>query len=247
MSEHDQLLERVRKLMAKATDASVTEAEAQAFASKAAELLAAHGLAMADVPQEARDDGYESSLLDLRYHDPWRSAVVGAAARLYMCRWLHSHVQYTPRGGAGRAWRRAYMLVGRPANIDVCTRMVVYLTDTVQRLSRQYSSVRRDQLHFERACGARVASRLLERAREQQSRHDQKSAGGTTLPAVIASELDQAEAWMRANMQLGRPNRSLARPIRAGGRAAADGWAAGADVGLDPQVGGGQQRRLWDR
>ncbi|WP_020670780.1 DUF2786 domain-containing protein [Amycolatopsis nigrescens] len=55
MPDQDALLARVRKLLAKAEDPAVTEAEAELYNTKAAELIARHGIDNAMLAAEDRD------------------------------------------------------------------------------------------------------------------------------------------------------------------------------------------------
>ncbi len=65
MNADDNLLARVRKLLAQAEDPSVTEAEAEAFNIKAAQLIARHGIdqAMLSAAGEKRDEITQRSIV----------------------------------------------------------------------------------------------------------------------------------------------------------------------------------------
>lgn len=56
MDNQTQILDRIRKLLAKANDSSVTEAEANAFMEKASRLLAEHNLDMASLKRSEDDE-----------------------------------------------------------------------------------------------------------------------------------------------------------------------------------------------
>jgi hypothetical protein len=66
----DQLLDRVRKLLAKAEDPGVTEAEAESYNTKAAELIARYGIDRAMLAAD-RAEADEITQLDLALHSPY--------------------------------------------------------------------------------------------------------------------------------------------------------------------------------
>lgn len=218
------LLEKIRKLLAKASDPSVTEAEATSYAAKAAAMLQERGLSMADVPEADRDEAMVRDSLTVRWGTtPWRRKVASAAARLYLC----ELTWYTSPGRGD-----TYSIVGRPGNVAVAREMVTYLVDTVLRLSAQYQrevggSVR---VQFERGCGMRLYNRLLEMRPSKTSASD---ASG--LPALYENEDLLIKAWLA---EQGRTPKISDHEIRASGEHAAAGYAAGSKIGLSPQVTG---------
>jgi hypothetical protein len=61
------ILEKIRKLVAQANDSGTTEAEAEAFATRAAELMARHGVeqALLDAARDPKDDPVEHKQITL--------------------------------------------------------------------------------------------------------------------------------------------------------------------------------------
>jgi len=104
MSDHQKVIERIRKLLALAQSAN--ENEAQAAALKAQELLAEHNLREADLHEADDEFVIDGELLsDSR---PWRRKLAANVARLYFCEYYYGFVkQYTGIMRCGRTG--AYM------------------------------------------------------------------------------------------------------------------------------------------
>jgi RNA-binding protein YhbY len=88
MPDHDVLLAKVRKLLAKAEDPGVTEAEAELYNTKAAELIARYGIdrAMLAADDRAAD---ELTSVKVRMHNPYsrdKAELMSTIARPLRCR-----------------------------------------------------------------------------------------------------------------------------------------------------------------
>jgi len=85
----DPLLERVRKLLAKAEDPACTPAEAEAFTAKATELIAKYGVDQALLPRSAPDPvGDRILTVDPPYARD-KAALLAAVALALRCRVVH--------------------------------------------------------------------------------------------------------------------------------------------------------------
>lgn len=209
-TSREDLMRKLRALKAKA-DGTDNEHERDAFATKFAELLIQHNLTEADVraskPEDTEDIADYS--WQLKYLDPWRQAIIGAAARLYFCAWYMS-VWYD----RGRE-RPAILLVGRPHNVAVCKEIAGWLMDWTVRHGKEYSSVRREYLAFERGCGETIAYRLnqkyLQMQAEARAANVAKATGAAppgasiaNLPALYESEAKRADSWAKAKYSIGK-------------------------------------------
>ena len=233
------LLARIRKLMAKAQDPSVTEAEAMAFADKVQELLLREGLAMSDVAasgEEQRAEAVGEEKFDFkRWNSPHRRDLLGAVCAYYMCQVLY--------------WRKLQMLkiIGKPQNVAVAASMTDYLIGTTVRLSTRY--VREhpgaNAIDFRRGCMLRLRERLYA-AKAKMEREAARPAASTNpgnLPVLFQSE-SQLVANFVASAYTVRTTK--ARAVKHG----ADAWAgrrAAEGISLSPQVGqraGGDRRAI---
>lgn len=246
MTNDTPIKERIRALLAKAGDKATTEAEAASTAALAAKLLLRHGLTEGDVTLPDQSE-ILVRVYDPKYTDPWRRSIVFSVAELYMCEALNTtRTQRNKKTGQLRQVR-SFAFVGRPTHTELCTSMTDWLIDTVVRLSREYSSVRRDQLAFQRGCGEGLASRIYQKAVHQTQTPD-RAAGephqeltGTQL--AILSEQIAVRDWMKDNIET--------TTIRVGGSnldsdAASDGLRKSSEIGLDDQISSAdvQERRL---
>jgi len=92
--DQEKLLLKIKKLMAKAQDPSVTESEAAAFAAKARQMLIDNKLSEAsldEVSLERNPFGYERVDVAARYNvAKWKIDLFFAVARYNFCRAVHS-------------------------------------------------------------------------------------------------------------------------------------------------------------
>lgn len=205
MDENTQkLIDRVRKLFAKANDASVTEAEAMAYAKKAQELLEQHNLSLLDLSEDEKKQGIGRFTWAPKYaNDGWRKLVAIAAAKVYMTKLIMTQMQVEVRGGK-LAWRPAFILVGREANCEVARSMIDYLFTTVVRLSKDYSKVQKERHLFEAGAGNRLVRRLREM---YQASAVQPESNGSNLPALYSQELTIVEDWAKENIDGMKPTK----------------------------------------
>lgn len=242
------LIEKLRKLRAKALDASLSEEESALYAAKVAELLAAHGLEMSVLEEKDRQDHVVHEMAEMMYADPWRRSLLVATCELYFC-FSFGDSWYDEKSGKVR---RGRTIVGRPHNIVTAREMYAYLEQTTLRLARDYVqnhdgpfteydeyeddepreiTARAAQIGFERGCGERLASRLRTMKWDMMERKpkDQAVSG---LPMLYKTELELSEQYARDKFSLKNARRS-GSSINSHGRAGA---RAADGVGLSPQV-----------
>jgi Protein of unknown function (DUF2786) len=244
MSEdNDNLIRKIRALRAKAQDSSVTEEEAALYAAKVTELLSAHGLTMAHLTEEKRDDGVRHEKYEMQYTDPWRVSLFRAAEKLYFCLSFND-------------WRldekkdkyvRCRTIVGRPHNVIVLHEMYEYLEQTTLRLARDYArdnpspheTPRALRIGFERGCGERLAQRLLKMHRDQMADAPVQVNGNPGNPPALyqnENKLLQTYAAQKFNLTYKKTRGSDINAHGAAGMRAADG------VSLSTQVGSGSRK-----
>jgi len=189
------IIEKVKKLLAKGSDKSVTEAEAAAFMEKAYAMLAEHNISMDAVQdksgqlQEKREEQRTPTNWSEKYYlDVW-----SAVADLNAC-FLWS---YRPNPKK----RETRMIVfGRQSNVILTTTMANYLCETMRRLGRQAAKdAYRSDFAFTNSylygMGGRLVERLRQLRREASAGTAKGSETGTTLPALA----DHYKSEYRAN------------------------------------------------
>lgn len=236
----DSTIARIRALLAKSRDPAASEAEAASAAHAAERLLARHALTMRDVERP----NITEHKTGIRYLEPWARNIAVHAARLYGCEPLvteESTTGISRKTGQQKTIRyRSVSVYGRQVSAEVAVSMISYLIATVVRLSRDYSSERKEQLGFQRGCGERVATRLWELRMEQEQRAESQEGRGDGTSLVVV-EQNEAREFLAENISL-RAVRRTGSNTRS--RAAHAGWEAGASIGLGGQVGGSSDRRL---
>jgi hypothetical protein len=225
------IIDKIRKLAAKASCEATTEAEASAFASKVQEMLAAHNLD-ASILNDSDEDEIDTEQMPVMYNDPWRRSLARDVARLYFCD-VYSSERYDEKT---HRMRPAIYFVGRAHNRAVALSMYGYLQSTVVRLSREYSRERADQLGFQRGCGMRLAERcsaLHKLHAKPEVRHPE----GSGLPALYQTEDKLVQEF---NKTLGLESTRIRTDVS--GEAAAAGGRAAERISLGAQVGAGSAR-----
>lgn len=239
------LIEKIRKLNAKATDKSVTEEEAALYAQKVAQLLQQHNLTEAtlDVKEDVQEVG-EDRMFNSKTGDPWAQSLGDAVAQLYFC------AIYLRTDGEGR---KKICFVGKPHNVEIAMSMTGYLIKTIGRLANTYAKTpeakadfdwtfTRARNGFERGAGIRMYSRIIKMVQEQTLPEPMRSTTGSpaNLPALYQDEKKLVGAYLDSmNLRKGRGRGSDTSGGHAeAGRRAADG------ISLNTQVGGKGRRML---
>tara|TARA_B100000678_G_scaffold287994_2_gene295587 strand:+ start:2227 stop:2931 length:705 start_codon:yes stop_codon:yes gene_type:complete len=223
--ETESILERVRKLMAKAKG-TTNEHEATIFAAKAAELLAKHNLDEAMVREhEAKGEQGPIGSHDYngRIPDRWRELIAMGCAKLYF-----SKLTVNTAGG-----KRVYTFHGREHNAKVAMLMMEYLIATVKRMAREYSPTKREQGDFRRGAGQRLYERLVELYDQQNAPPPASDRNPMNLPALYAGEQKAIDEHIAKSVGKLRPATRKGMKM---GTGAAAGRSAANTISLNNQV-----------
>jgi hypothetical protein len=219
------LLERVRKLLAQAEDPSVTEAEAEAFNAKAAELIARHGIEAALLAHSGarRDDITQRAIT---VHNPYRrdkGYLLTCVAGPMRCRTIHYRNSVDVFGYASDTERVELLFTS--LLIQATTQLIHLRPDN----SYGYESTTAYRRSWFNGFSNAVYARLV-RA-EQAAATTNTAPSGTSTALVLADRKGQVEtAFTRAYPRIRTmPTRRLS------GSGRSDGYAAGtrADLGSD--------------
>ncbi len=241
---NDDKLARIRKLLAQAEDPAVTEAEAEAFNAKAAELMARHGidaalLAASDPHREVVGDVVVDLLAPYAYE---KGCLGTAVARGFRC----SAVLRTARTPGGTAHSlHLFGHMGDLALVDLLlTSLLVQGTGELVRrgvpAGEHAAAYRRTWwLGFASAIATRLAEAEAQAAREAESRF---AAAGSSSALVLADRAAVAEQSAAAAY----PHLRAAAPRYLSGRGIEAGRAAGrrADLGRTTRVSRSGRRSL---
>lgn len=203
MSKED-IISRIQKLQAKASNSATTEAEAQAFAEKVQELLAQHNLDLSSITEDVVDEKpnlVEEELYGKPYAHPWKHYVARGAAKLYFCQ-VYDRIDPPPPG----KWNSTKTLcfVGKSHNRKVTIYMYEYLIRTIEFLAKAHSPHRDEQFAFARACGLTVSNRLIEK-KEELSRFDPVT--DSSVPVLYKSEENQVSDFMNRYTVINKKNK----------------------------------------
>ncbi len=217
------VIDKIRKLLAIASDKSVTESEASTFAAKAQTLMEQHNLSMASVEAaggSSGDDGKRvKDAADDKKHRTvyvWQRNLMKSIAELNFC---HCALRFENRYRASPVFA-GYDLIGRSANVASTRVMFDYLTQAIDRLAREEAVVEGEHVFSKFACSFRegAAVRVVERleakreealraaeveAKEEAARRSHPAHASTTLPAVILTDFVQDEKDLNEDMRRG--------------------------------------------
>ena len=199
MSAPASLLERVRKLLAQAEDASVTVAEAEAFNAKAAQLIARHGIDAAHLAAtgQARDDiGHKVIVVEQPYARD-KAQLLTSVADPLRCQTVHTT-------GTDRYTVRVY---GFASDLE---RVELLYTSLLVQAVRDLVHVRPDgwgesTAAYRRSWLAGFASAVCTRLRraEQHATTEQPTVSGASTALVLRDRSTQvADAVTAAHPRL---------------------------------------------
>lgn len=121
----DSMKDKIRKLLAKASNTACTVEEAKTFNDKAFELMEKFNLDRASLEQEEEDITRTHRELQVQVR-PWSSHVLHGLCRLYYCKWFYKR--------AGRT--DTVIIVGEESNVSVCHAIAVMILRAIQQEAR---------------------------------------------------------------------------------------------------------------
>lgn len=228
----DPILERVRKLLAKAEHASTPPAEAEAFSEKAAALIARYAIDDALLAEAGSSRGTAPELRTFTVSAPY---ALPKAVLLSQVASAH-RVRVVIGGGAGEA-SRSCSLVGFPLDLEMTellyTSLLLQATSAVLAATRGGGS---DVRSYRRAFLLGFASRVGVRLRELAAAAAAESTPTNGRPAalVLASREDAVAAALREQFPHLRPLRQEVSNRR--------GLLAGTTAGSQADLGSAQSR-----
>jgi hypothetical protein len=229
VTDRQKLLDRIRKLHAKAESAKAigNEAEALAFAGAVQKMLAKYRLSLDDLAMEEldRNEPIES---EWNFDEPikkralWYESLAHVVARAHFVR-----VFFSTRGGAH------LYLVGRATDRKIAAFVIHTLARTADELSdtaaRKFRKAQRrsvgattfENRNYRTAWLNGFVERIAERYREETANieREQTASGGTSLVLVQRNALAQIDAHIQAHVQLSN-RRSRSRGERRAGYSA---------------------------
>jgi len=235
---NDKIIDKVRKLLARADEARNDNEHERAIAMRQAHaLLAKHGLALADV-ETADEAAAELGALgkgkvELATRAVWERGVYTAIARLHGC---HA-VQQVWKGQSPKIF-----IIGRRLRVNVVRELAAYVVASIQREGKAWG---RDSTAFGVGAWTGVAKQvdiiLAQQARGEIG--EERVSQSTAL--VLVNQHKQALAEAQGATKEFFPNTRDASYRHTGNRdAMSAGRAYGEKVGLNIQIGGNSQRKL---
>lgn len=235
----ERVIDKIRKLMAKAEDGACTQAEAAMFAAKAAELAAREAIEMSDIDWTEQQAGRPIGTyrFDPRDHDlkkskvriKWQENMIYQIALSQNCKMILM-------GG------NTYDIVGRSGNIEI----VVFLATYPSRYAIEMSQV--DYVREFRRCqkagdvsaarGFKASwlitfSQTIHRRLVDARKAIELEYASSTALVRLTDEAQEVQDWMDENFNLGR-----AKSLQGRSAGNVNGRAAGARAGQRVDITG---------
>jgi len=224
-NEKDRVLSRVRKMLALANDAGTTEGERDNAMRMAHATLAKYNLELIDEPAEKDDRGrYEG----VYYSRPWSRSVSQSIGKLFFCHYVYVQPQRSQNG--------KHYFIGREANAMTALAMASYIIDSIDREASKAQRLNGANHDYWRAFCWGAATTISRRVTEMQVKAPEAAPGTALVLANLYQVESQAnQAWLQANMKLGKSRPSPGTRSSVGHAAGA---AFGATVGLNRPLSG---------
>lgn len=246
-----QLIDKINKIMALAAN-NPNEEEAASAAAKAQALLAEYNLTHADLDRAGKQAMSDIFVNDTCESDnyPWRVGLAAAVSQLYFCGYFYRNM---PK------YRRQHVFIGQRHHTDIAKSIFEHLCDAVNRLAREGAKTvpKKEQspyrATFRPSASMRLQNRLIRRKRAAEQGEikaiEVADNGAVTetsrnLPALLSTykqEEERVESFMEQNYKI---KKTKVRMTNIHAKGAEDGRRAGETIGLDPQIGKGEQRGI---
>lgn len=221
------IVNKIKSLLARASDAGASQAEAETCMAKAHGLLAKHNMSMGDLE---KGEGADKELSEGHtWNQPWERLVWGAVAELYFCKFY-----FIPYGTS----HVDYVLVGRESNRITAINVAQFVVETGKRLAREYAQDNYgNSVSLSNSFKKGFATAIHVKARKlKQDAIREGKQGGTGTALMVLDVYKQTEL---ENAEL-MPKRLKTRKTKGAtdGLAATAGVSAGSKVSLSPSIGG---------
>jgi hypothetical protein len=238
------VLQRIKKLLSLAE--SSNENEAAAAASKAQELMFKHNLEVSDVagidlkPDEKVDehnfdlDAGESKLAN------WRSWLFSAVAETSLCQ---PYISRSSRG-YGKRGKLYGRVIGRKSDVEVAQYTYSWLTNELERLSKQYMA---NQIYWDQYDSRKMRRSWLEGAaigvsRKLRNDFNARKVETEQSTALVVVRDKEIQDWMDDHgLKLGSRQSTVSSQDR---RAYAAGFQTGSNLSMTRGVSGGSTPRI---
>jgi len=243
----EDVLDKVRKLLALASNKGATPDEAATAAARAAEIMARHEVEEAELEAggrstEPREAVGEADLEELRRADAWRGALAHAVCKAHGC-----EVYLANRRDLFHGTRTcAIRVVGKPTQTAAVKVLYGFLSREIERLAVGRCASRRETWvngrtwanSFRLGCVSAIRDRLQAQTRaEEQARRETVSCTALAVIDRGRQEIEQYVEKLDLRSSGGRTN----RVTQAGWNA---GHEAGSRMHLGASLGAGGQRKL---
>lgn len=221
------MIEKIRKLLAKASDPSITDEESMSFAAKARQLMIEYEISPEAVGDHDRSNEYVLHEVRVEGFAVWKAMVRQAAAQLYFCEFLLD--------GDDPASAQAFFLFGHGRHLEAAESFGAYLESAIMRKGAAYPN--RDEkffTSFRNQCAHVVAQRVKALIAKEKA----PMVPGGNLPVPVSMALALTDA-LQAAMGEGGTGVVKAKAEVNDALGLALGAQAGREIALNRQLAGG--------
>jgi len=261
---NQEVMTKIRKLLALSN--SPNEHEAALAASKASDLMIAHGIQASQLIDEVEVDeevGEEKVDPGKNMDLYWKAKIASAVAELNMCDFWYHKLAVPGR----KNYKNHIVFAGKPSKIEVCKETLIYLSAAVERMLEEKVEESKEQgfvedgdeiefcsemngpawLRFRNAFKMAAGKALAKRIRELLI---EKKTKGIQTEEVNCTALVVQDAFKAARKELEVYKSNIRFGYKMGGYSGsrgfggASGRAAGNSISLNKQVGSVSRKQL---
>jgi hypothetical protein len=251
--EHQKIIERVRKILAKTENAGCTPEESEKAFGLASRIMAEHNLDMSEVEQKG--DG-EQSWLDEEAYVTGKWTLEGNLAYGIVCRHFFVEGYFTYRWVNSKQ-KKVLMFFGRPDNAATAKWAFNALIEAFDRLFGEYRPRTGAPASDRRIFISGVASGFSQKIEDERKAMDverdlvQGRTSGSTALALTGIREQTATAFKEAHAHFYKKDGTVKRSgssrftdVTGSASAFAAGQQAGRSLNLNRAIGGSQRRGL---
>jgi hypothetical protein len=221
----DKIKNQIAALLAKA-EGTDNQHEAESFAAKAAEMLEKHQLSLGDV---VKNDPLERSVICMlpKTRKVWHTLLPNIVGRYYGCKVVCMQEQSAD----------VYVAVGRESARVVAVLMYPFIRDELRAAAQ---TLRKETLFSAGKCMQMVVENFVIRIQDLMAAAEKVAAAsgnGNSSHSRALVQIDEADAWMKANIDGLKFGKEIKLTPDARARELADGVKLGGQID-DPKAGG---------
>lgn len=231
----EKIVNRIKKMLALASDSAATEGERDNALRMAYNLMAKYNIDQSRVEAAGQDPRVNYDFTG--WSMVWAAHIHQAVGRLFFCR--------TIRGSKVNATKTIYHFVGKESNAVTASYLAAFVVTSILKEGRAqgWHNLSAPMRSFGTGVAHKLYERVAEMQKETEKEYDKQPGTALVLTSLYASEAEANEAFLNDSGMRLKASRASAKPV--GDRDAyASGKVFGGSINLNPHVGGTSAKTL---